>query len=81
MIVDYAPGAQTPKHHTDTLDLEIVLQGSLELTLDDGVHHLEVGDIVVMTGVDHAWKAGPLGCRLSVMLVGTPPPQEAPRFK
>ena len=73
IVVDYAPGAETPKHHTDTLDLETVLDGSVELTLDDGVHHLEPGDMVVMTGVDHAWKAGPRGCRISAVLVGTPP--------
>ena len=78
MIVDYGPGAETPKHHTDTLDLETVLEGSVELTLDDGVHHLEAGDMVVMTGVDHAWKAGPRGCRLSAVLLGTPPPGGAP---
>jgi len=72
IVVDYAPGAETPKHHTDTLDLETVLSGSVELTLEDGVHLLEPGDMVVMTGVDHAWKAGPQGCRLSAVLVGTP---------
>ena len=74
MIVDYGPGAETPTHHTDTLDLETVLDGSVELRLDDGVHHLEPGDMVVMTGVDHAWKAGPRGCRLSAVLLGTPLP-------
>jgi hypothetical protein len=30
---------------------------------------------VVMTGVDHAWKAGPDGCRINAILIGTPPSQ------
>jgi quercetin dioxygenase-like cupin family protein len=73
MLVDYAPGASTPHHCTDSYDFEVVLAGSIWLTLDDGVHHLEAGDIVIMTGVDHAWRAGPEGCRLSVCCLGTPP--------
>jgi quercetin dioxygenase-like cupin family protein len=75
MVVEYAANASTPMHHTDTLDLGTVLSGSVDLVLDDGAHRLEVGDLVVMTGVDHAWRAGPDGCRLNVILVGTPPPE------
>jgi quercetin dioxygenase-like cupin family protein len=52
-----------------------VLSGSVDLILDDGVHHLDEGDMVVMTGVDHAWKAGPDGCRINAILIGTPPSQ------
>jgi len=75
MVVDYGANCETPVHHTDTLDLETVLSGSVDLILDDGVHHLNEGDMVVMTGVDHAWKAGPDGCRINAILIGTPPPQ------
>jgi quercetin dioxygenase-like cupin family protein len=73
-VVDYAPGATTPLHHTDSVDLDVVLQGSIEAILDDGPHRLDVGDCIVMTGVDHGWKAGPEGCRLLVLLIGTPTP-------
>jgi quercetin dioxygenase-like cupin family protein len=72
-VIAYAPGLDYPMHHTDTVDFDLVLAGSIELTLDDGVHLLETGDGVVMNGVDHAWQAGPDGCRLSVMHLGTPP--------
>ena len=74
MVVDYGPGVQTPVHHTDTVDLETVLSGYVDLILDDGVHRVEAGDMVVMAGVDHAWKAGPDGCRMTAVLIGTPPP-------
>jgi quercetin dioxygenase-like cupin family protein len=74
MVVDYGPKAETPIHHTDTLDLETVLSGSVDLILDDGAHRIQAGDMVVMTGVDHAWKSGPDGCRMTAILIGTPPP-------
>lgn len=75
MVVDQGPNTETPMHHTDTVDFETVLSGSVDLILDDGAHHLEAGDMVVMNGVDHAWKAGPDGYRMSAVLIGTPPPE------
>ncbi|BBX20466.1 hypothetical protein CRI77_09450 [Mycolicibacterium duvalii] len=75
MVVDLGPGSETPMHHTDTVDLETVLSGTVELILDDGAHALAAGDLVVLTGVDHAWRAGPDGCRLSAVLIGTPSPE------
>ena len=71
---EYAPGAAFSMHHTDTVDLDVVLSGSVELILDDGGHVLGAGDSVVVTGVDHAWRAGPEGCRLNVMTIGVSPP-------
>ena len=73
MIVGFDPGAFFDLHHTDTIDLDIVVDGTLELTLEDGAHQLVAGDAVVVTGVDHGWRAGPDGCRLSVTVIGTPP--------
>lgn len=70
MIIEYGPGVTFPMHHTDTVDFDIVLSGSVELILDDGVHRLASGDSVVVTGVDHGWRAGPDGCRLSVVAIG-----------
>lgn len=74
MVVELGPDSETPMHHTDTLDLQTVLSGSVDLVLDDGAHRLQAGDQVVLAGVDHAWRGGPDGCRLSAVLIGTPPP-------
>jgi mannose-6-phosphate isomerase-like protein (cupin superfamily) len=71
-IVEHKPNMLAPMHHTDTIDLDIILEGSVELGLDDGMHPLEPGDCVVVAGVDHSWRAGPAGCRLSVLSIGTP---------
>ncbi len=72
-MIDYGPGVAFSMHHTDTVDLDLVLSGSVELILDDGAHPLDAGDTAVVTGVDHAWRTGPDGCRLSVMSVGVSP--------
>jgi quercetin dioxygenase-like cupin family protein len=73
ILVDYEPNAVQENHHTDTIDFNHVLEGTVDLVLDDGVHPLRAGDGVVVNGVDHAWTAGPDGCRLSVLFLGTPP--------
>ena len=39
-------------HHTDTIDLDTISSGSIELLLDDGAHSLERGDCVVVAGVE-----------------------------
>jgi quercetin dioxygenase-like cupin family protein len=67
------PGAQITVHHTDTLDFDMIVAGTVELVLDDGPHALDTGDCVVMTGVDHAWRAGAEGCVLNGISIGTPP--------
>jgi hypothetical protein len=69
-MIDYGPGVAFSMHHTDTVDLDLVVSGSVELILDDGAHPLEAGDAAVVTGVDHSWRTGPDGCRLSVMSIG-----------
>jgi hypothetical protein len=78
VVSRWAPGATAAGagpsglHHTDTIDLDLVLAGSIELVLADGPHLLEAGDAAVVRGVDHGWRAGPDGCTLSVVLLGTP---------
>jgi quercetin dioxygenase-like cupin family protein len=74
IIVQWPPGLTAQMHHTDTLDFDACLAGSIELVLDDGPHRLDPGDCAVVTGVDHGWRAGPDGCTMAVLLLGTPPP-------
>lgn len=73
-VVEYEPNLRFPMHNTDTVDFDMVLAGSVAVGLDDGEHLLVPGDVLVVHGVDHSWAAGPEGCRLSVLSLGTPPP-------
>jgi len=79
-ILRWGPGFSLPMHNTDTFDLNCVIEGAVELVLDDGVHPLRPGDCVAVAGVDHAWQAGDEGCVLAIALIGaTPRPASAPQ--
>ena len=71
-VVEYGPDQEYGLHHTDTLDFDVVLRGSISLRLDDGCHELKAGDCALIPGVNHGWKSGPDGCLLSVTMLGTP---------
>ena len=81
MIVEHAPRPAdapasriTELHTTDTLGYLQILDGHMDLLLDDGAHELGPGDCVVTNGVSHAMRAGADGCRMITVAVGTPPP-------
>lgn len=69
----FEPHSEVRSHHTDTVDFDLIVEGSIDLILDDGSHLLRAGDCVVMTGVDHAWRAGADGCTTAALALGTPP--------
>ena len=53
---DQAPGAESPMHRTETLDVGVVLEGETWLLLDDGSEtRVGPGDAVVQRGTNHAW--------------------------
>jgi quercetin dioxygenase-like cupin family protein len=55
-VVDLMPGSISPIHRTETIDYGIVLQGEVQLVLDDGSETpLRPGDVVIQRGTDHAW--------------------------
>jgi len=74
-FVEFPDGLTTAFHHTDSVDFDVILDGSVDLLLDDGAHALHRGDAVVVNGVDHGWETHDEGCRMSVVVIGTPPPE------
>jgi quercetin dioxygenase-like cupin family protein len=72
LSVRFRANQRQPVHHTDSIDCLTVVQGSVELILDDGAHRLTVGDTALVRGVDHGWNTGPEGCTLSTVIIGTP---------
>ena len=72
-FVEFPSHATTPVHHTDSVDFDVILEGSVDLVLDDGPHRLDTGDAVVVNGVDHGWTTHDETCRMSVVVIGTPP--------
>jgi quercetin dioxygenase-like cupin family protein len=56
MIVDLEPGASTTMHRAVSLDYGVVIEGEVELQLDDGeVQRVRKGDVVVQRGTMHKW--------------------------
>jgi quercetin dioxygenase-like cupin family protein len=72
-FIEFPPRVTTPLHHTDSVDFDVVLEGGVDVILDDGPNRLGPGDGVVINGVDHRWETHEEGCRMSVVVIATPP--------
>ncbi|KAI1824251.1 hypothetical protein F4861DRAFT_269202 [Xylaria intraflava] len=56
-IVDFAPEYICLMHRTQSLDFGVVLEGEVEMLLDDGsATHMRRGDVAVQRGTMHAWR-------------------------
>jgi mannose-6-phosphate isomerase-like protein (cupin superfamily) len=59
-ILDVYPlkdgGKRTVMHRTRTLDYVVIIEGALVLILDEKEVGLNVGDVVIQRGTDHAWE-------------------------
>ena len=70
----YARHANT--HRTRTIDYAIVLDGEIDMLLDDTEIHVKAGDVVVQQATNHAWvNNGTKPCRIAFILIdGKTPP-------
>jgi len=58
-------------HRTQTVDHVLVLDGPVELVLDDGSVIVEPGDCVIQRGTNHAWRNhGDAPIRLVAFMIG-----------
>ena len=56
-IVDFGPGSEPIMHRTQSLDYGIVLEGEVEMILDNGVSKiLRRGEVAVQRATNHGWK-------------------------
>ena len=71
-LLRYMDRSDPGMHTTDTIDFEVVLEGTVVLELDDGAEvTLHPGDTVVQNGTRHRWKnAGNTVARLAVFMCG-----------
>ncbi|KAL2795239.1 hypothetical protein BJX66DRAFT_302109 [Aspergillus keveii] len=75
-VVDFPPNSQGHNHRTLSLDYAILLQGELELVLEDGSRSIiRPGDIVVQQATMHQWNnLTDKPCRIVFVLM----PSQAP---
>jgi len=63
-------------HRTRTVDYAIVLDGEIDMLLDDSEIHVKAGDVLVQQATNHAWvNNGTEPCRIAFILIdGKTPP-------
>jgi len=63
-------------HRTKSIDYAIVLEGEIDMLLDDSEVHMKAGDIMVQQGTNHAWvNNSGRNCRICFVLIdGIEPP-------
>jgi quercetin dioxygenase-like cupin family protein len=54
-VIDFPPGNQPHMHRTESIDYVIVLEGQIEMDMDDSTVKLSAGDVMVQRGTNHAW--------------------------
>lgn len=70
-VVDFYPGKSSPMHRTKSLDYGIIIDGEVELELDNGTTvELKTGDVIVQRGTIHAWhnKSDKI-CRMAFVFI------------
>jgi quercetin dioxygenase-like cupin family protein len=56
-IVDMLPGKESPMHRTNSIDYGIVLDGEIELELEEGAKRtVRQGGIIIQRGTNHLWR-------------------------
>jgi mannose-6-phosphate isomerase-like protein (cupin superfamily) len=79
-IGDHAPRKGLPPRHplmhrTLTIDYAIIMQGEIDMLLDDGEVHLKAGDVLIQQGTNHAWvNRGTEPCRIAFILIESKEP-------
>jgi len=74
-IGDHAPKKGLPPshplmHRTLTIDYAIIMQGEIDMLLDDSEVHLKAGDVLIQQGTNHAWvNRGTEPCRIAFILI------------
>jgi len=70
-VVCYGPGVTPRNHRTDSIDYAVVIQGEIDMQLDDSVVHLKAGDLLVQRGTIHNWvNNGKEDCIIAFVLIG-----------
>ena len=62
-------------HRTRSIDYAIVLEGEIDMLLDDSEVHLRAGDVLVQQGTNHAWvNNSNATCRIAFVLIDAAEP-------
>jgi len=63
-------------HRTRSIDYAIIMEGEINMMLDEGEIHLVAGDVLIQQGTNHAWvNRGAKTCRIAFVLIDAKDPQ------
>jgi uncharacterized cupin superfamily protein len=61
-------------HRTETIDYVIVMEGEIDMDMDDSTIHMKAGDVMVQRGTNHAWwNRSSKNARVAFVLVDAQP--------
>ena len=55
IVMEFQPGIRSEMHRTETIDYIAVLDGEIEMDMDDSTVKLKAGDVMVQRGTNHCW--------------------------
>ena len=74
IVMEFAPGIASEMHRTETIDYIAVLDGEIDMDMDDSTVTLHAGDVMVQRGTNHAWvNRGSKPARLAIVLLDAKP--------
>jgi quercetin dioxygenase-like cupin family protein len=74
IVMEFAPGIASEMHRTETIDYIAVLDGEIDMEMDDSTVTLRAGDVMVQRGTNHAWvNRGKAPARLAIVLLDAKP--------
>ena len=78
-IIEFGPGNPERMHRTDTIDYPLILEGEIDMAMDDGLWVLfQAGDVLVQRGTIHNWvNKGDKPCRIAFILIDAKPVEVA----
>ena len=70
-VMELGPGTKPHMHRTETLDYIMIMEGELEMYLDDGAKvQMKEGDIMIQRATMHGWaNPGTRPCRFVTIIV------------
>jgi quercetin dioxygenase-like cupin family protein len=74
-VLRLEPGVSPRRHRTDSIDYAIVMDGEIDMELDNGESvHLKAGDVLVQRGTVHNWvNRGTKPCTIAFVLISAKP--------
>jgi quercetin dioxygenase-like cupin family protein len=74
IVMEFAPGVVSEMHRTETIDYIVMLEGEIDMDMDDTTVKLRAGDIMVQRGTNHAWvNRSSAPARMAIVLLDAKP--------